>query len=1049
MTFFLAFSCSQKSSNKDFPQEVEERIFSSTALMDEEILTMVKLKTPALFETAVVVDGKISVDQEQLAKLKKEQMDFLEEVKKLSDKIEVLYRYQYTLNGFTLKTPKEFEKKIEEISKVEIAQRTTEIAPPVQKFSRHEFERSLAKSLAEFQKTSVNFIGVGQVQLQYGHDGKGLSVGVLDTGIDFTHKMFEGPGTVASFESVDPTREAPTSLFPNSKIKGGIDLVGDNYTPRSKIPAKRLPKPDKNPIDISGHGSHVAGTVAGLGDGVSSYSGVAPAADLHAIKVFGGGSTGDFIVLAGFEYAADPNNDNDPSDALDVLNLSLGGAFGIPGNLYEQAIDNLTKVGIAVVASAGNSGDVSYITGAPATSTNALSVGASIDNMDHNWKFDAISFSSAVLPEKLVAGYGTASFTVSLDDIESLEGELVYAGVAAQDFDQELKDKLAGKIALIDRGQVSFVDKVKRALDAKAIAVVIGNNQAGGFIQMGGSSDTTLSIPAVMISKAESDLLKEKLSEDAEILVDLKAPEKDEKPELIDTLTGFSSRGPRSLDSAIKPEIVGPGQQIVSAAAGSGDQVSRLNGTSMSGPHLAGVMALMKQAYPGLSVEQRKAILIGSAKPISDTEGNIYPVSRQGAGRVQVLKAVEAKLFAIPATLSLGEVNVKRSITLRKTIVLTNSSTEDVNLKSEVLKSKKLEITMPSQVTIAAGESQEVKLEIKIDGAKLEQVDELDAIVSYYNDNKRLVLPMLAVAKRLSSVEASKLSIYASEGADQGAAADLEISNSSPHPGLALLFNKMIEDERRTPNTDLIDLRNNFCDLQSAGYRIIHEEGKNILEVGVKTYGPQEVWSGCEVSVLIDSDGDLKPDQEILGTTNGGIPGLTDTVRSLNARDFQSFLIDYELAQSLAEKVEQEQRNGNEEIQLNIVSAIQGVSDFTKYDHSTISILRADLSLIEKSSNGSIQFKVKLDSRDSEVNESDDYAGEKDKWTTLNPRVSEGAYSDLPQTVELASGESKKVELTRGLGDPELLIYMPFNMTTRSILVDDKTQQTIKPEYKD
>ncbi|MBD63939.1 MAG: hypothetical protein CME62_01930 [Halobacteriovoraceae bacterium] len=1050
IALIILFSCAKESQKKNYPKEVEDRIFSSkSGLVEDEVLTMVKLKTPALFSTAVVVDGKIKIDQDQLEALKAEQMEFLDEVKNLSDKIEVLYRYQYTMNGFTLKTPKSLEKQIMELSKVDVTQRTTEIAPPVRKFSRHEFESLLNKNLQGPRNTSVNFIGVGDVQLQYGYDGKGLSVGILDTGIDFTHKMFEGPGTVAAFESVDPTADAPTSLFPSAKIKGGIDLVGDNFTPRSKIPAKRLPKPDKNPIDISGHGSHVAGTVAGLGDGVSSYSGVVPSADLHAIKVFGGGSTGDYIVLAGFEYAADPNNDNDPADALDVLNLSLGGAYGIPGNLYEAAIKNLSKVGISVVASAGNSGDVSYITGAPATSSEALSVGASIDNMDHNWKFDAISFSSAALPEKLVTGYGTASFTISLNDIETLEGEIVYAGVAAEDFNQELKDKIAGKVALIDRGQVSFVDKVKRALDANAIAVVIGNNQPGGFIQMGGSSDSKIEIPAVMISKDQTDILKKNLSAGASITVDLKAPEKEEKPELIDTLTGFSSRGPRSLDSAIKPEIVGPGQQIVSAAAGSGDKVTRMNGTSMSGPHLAGVMTLMKQAYPELSVSQRKAILIGSAKPISDSEGNLYPVSRQGAGRVQVLKAVEAKLFATPATMSLGEVNVKKSITLRRTLTLTNTSSDALTLKSKVVKSNKLDISMPSEVVVAGNSSTDVKLTIKIEGDQLEQVDEVDAIISFYNETKQVVIPALAVAKRLSALTATRLTVYGSAGADRGAAVDLELKNNSMHEGLALIFNKMIEDERRLPNAELIDLRNNFCDLQSAGYRIVHENGKDILEVGVKTYGPQEVWSGCEVSVLIDSDGDSKPDQEIKGTTNSGIPGLTDTVPSLSPRDFQSFLIDYELAASIASRVDQEQRNGNEDIELNIVSAIQGAETFEKYDHSTVSILRADLSLIEKASNGSIQFKVKLDSRDSEVNESDDFAGSKDDWTMLNPIKSEGAYLDFPKSVTLAGGESKTLELTRGLGNPDLLIYYPYNMTTRSILVDDLTQQTVHPSYND
>lgn len=1044
----LAVACSKSNSKRTFPQQVEKRFTPlKTDLGSDEILTMVKLKTPALFATATVDKGEIKIDEKQLEALKKEQLDFLAEVKKISDKIEVLYRYQYTMNGFTLKTPKSLEKKIKALNKVALTQKTTEIAPPSQKLSHAEIRKRLDKSLKGFGNTSVEFINAHMVQTKYGHTGKGLSVGILDTGIDFTHSMFAGPGTVRAFQSVEPTKAAPVDLYPNKKVLGGIDLVGDNYFPRSLLAAKKLPKPDKNPIDIQGHGSHVAGTVAGIGDGIDSYSGVAPEADLHAIKVFGGSSTGDFVVIAGFEYAADPNNDNNPSDALDVLNLSLGGAYGIPGNLYDSAIKNLTRVGISVVASAGNSGDVSYITGAPATSTDALSVGASIDNMDHNWKFDALSLESSQLDKPIITGYGTASFTISLADVDRLSGALVYAGLAAEDFDADLKAKLAGKIALIDRGAVSFGDKVQRALDAKAIAVIIANNQPEGVMQMGGVAEPKLSIPAVMIPKAQRDVIKKILDAGGEVIADLKTSAREEKPELIDTLTGFSSRGPRSLDSAIKPEIVGPGQQIVSADAGTGNKMVKLNGTSMSGPHLAGVMTLMKQAYPELSVIERKAIVIGSAKPISDTKGNLYPVSRQGAGRVQTLKAVEAKLFAMPATMSLGEVNVKKAIVMRKEVTLYNKSSQVIELQSKIIKQNKLEIKMPESVSIPANSEKKIKIEITIKGDKLKQVDELDAIISFENETKKLVIPMLAVAKRLSAIEVDELKVLASEGASEGAAVDLKLKNKSPHDGVALIFNKLIKDERRTPNQDLTNLRNNFCDLQSAGYRIIEENGKKMLEVGVKTYGPQEVWSGCSVSVLIDSDGDKEPNQQIIGTVNSNIPGLIDVAPSLQRGAFQSFLIDYQLAKTIREKTRAARRAGEDGLKLNITPAIQATNEFEKYDHSTISILRAELDKLNKSPDGSLSFKVSVDSRDSEVNESDDFAGDKNSWTKLNPFVSEGAFVGMPAKVEVNGNAHKSIELTKGLGEEDLLLYYPYNMTTRSILVDDKAQEVKAPTY--
>lgn len=1026
-----------------YPDAVQKRVFSTTAeeLEEDEVLTMVKLKTPALFSTAKVEEGKIVVDQNQLDALKKEQESFLKEVKKLSSKIEVLYRYQYTLNGFTLKTPESLETKIQALSEVSLTQRTTEFAAPIKRVFKS--PELLLEKANELKNTSVKFIGTLKAQEKYNYKGKGLHVGVIDTGIDFTHKMFAGPGEVSVFKSVDPKVTAPSELYPNPKVVGGIDLVGDNYVPSTLNEEKRLPRPDDNPIDISGHGSHVAGTVAGIGNGIDSYDGVAPLAKLHAIKVFGGGSTGDFIVLAGFEYAADPNNDNDPSDALDVLNLSLGGAYGIPGNLYESAIKNLTNVGISVVASAGNSGDVSYITGAPGTSTEALSVGASIDNMDHNWRFDAISIESSSLEEKIITGFGTSSFSISLDDVTSLKGSLVYAGVAAADFDQELKDKLNGNIALIDRGQVSFVDKAKRALDAGAIAVIIANNQPG-LMTMGGSLEEPLSIPVIMITKDQRDIVKKILDNGDEVIADLKSNEKEEKPELIDTLTNFSSRGPRSLDSAIKPEIVGPGQQIISADAGTGTKMARLNGTSMSGPHLAGVMALMKEAYPELSVVERKAILIGSALPISDEKGVMYPVSRQGAGRVQVLKAVEAKLFSNPATLSLGEVNVKNAIVFRKEIELVNTSNEDLELKSKILKTNKLEINLPEVVKVEANSKKRVKLQIKILGEGLKQVDELDAIISFSNENKNLVLPILAVAKRLSEVKATSLSVLASRGAARGAAVDLTLKNESAHEGIALIFNKLLSDDRRIPNTDLISLRNNFCDFQSSGYRIVNVNNKRILEVAAKTYGPQEVWSGCQLRVQVDADGDGEPDQEVRGTTFSGIPGLSALGP---AADFKSFLLDYKLSQKLRKEHEARQRSGDDSSELSLFPAVQDVQEYLKYDHSTLSVVKIDITKIMKQTDGQMSFRVVLDSRDYEVNEQDDFAGDKAKWTKLNLFLSEGAFTDMPNEVSVAPMQSQTIEMTKGAGEGDLILYYPYNMTTRSLILNDRTQQVLKPQY--
>jgi len=139
--------------------------------------------------------------------------------------------------------------------------------------------------------------------------GEGIKIGVLDTGIDYTHANFAGPGTVAAYIAANAADTLPASpaLFGPAapRVKGGFDLVGDNYN-ASGSGAALIPQPDPNPLDCNGHGSHVAGTAAGSGVTAvgatyggpynsSIYTpgafrigpGVAPKADIFSYRVFG------------------------------------------------------------------------------------------------------------------------------------------------------------------------------------------------------------------------------------------------------------------------------------------------------------------------------------------------------------------------------------------------------------------------------------------------------------------------------------------------------------------------------------------------------------------------------------------------------------------------------------------------------------------------------------------------------------------------------------------------------------------------------------------
>ncbi|MEV7024448.1 S8 family serine peptidase, partial [Kitasatospora sp. NPDC093558] len=231
-----------------------------------------------------------------------------------------------------------------------------------------------------------------------GNTGKGVRIGVIDSGIDYTHADFGGPGTEAAYRSVERGKPAPAGLFPTAKVIGGKDLVGDDYDPDPSSPHHQpVPHPSDNPIDCdrNGHGTHVAGTAAGFGVTADGHTytgpyragldpagfkvgpGAAPGAQLYAIRVFGCEGSTDRLAQA-LDLAADPNGDGDLGDRLDIVNLSLGSRFGSPDDADAVAVDHLAALGTVVVAAAGNEGDVYGIGGSPGTAARAIAVAASV-----------------------------------------------------------------------------------------------------------------------------------------------------------------------------------------------------------------------------------------------------------------------------------------------------------------------------------------------------------------------------------------------------------------------------------------------------------------------------------------------------------------------------------------------------------------------------------------------------------------------------------------------------------------------------------------------
>jgi minor extracellular serine protease Vpr len=1030
-------ACTKKNEPSELNPHLKyaRNIISTRPTNSKQLIAVVKLKSPALLEVGSKQNGRLLVNDELIEQINKEQEEAMAALKALSPQVEVIFRYKMVLNGIAIVAPIELESKIKGLGVVAYS----ETSGNFERAKTFELSNSVSKPTFN-ERNSAKFIGAETLNAR-GITGKGIKVGVIDTGIDFTHAMMGGVGTEDAFKAVDPA--ANTEFFPNKKVVGGIDLVGTTYNAASPDFVNHLPKPDMNPLDEGGHGTHVAGTVAGLGDGVHSYNGIAPEADLHAIKVFGAdGSTSDFVVIAALEYSADPNADGQNDDQLNVVNLSLGSSYGNPHILYGEAVKNLVNGGTVVVASAGNSGHKDYIVGAPGTSDAAISVAASIDNGDHLWKFSASRINLGA--EQLLVEAIEAATTKKIADAPVV-GELVAAGLGLTDFDEALAAKVNGKVALMDRGQVNFNDKIKRAVKAGAIGVVMVNNSPAAPISMG--TTDKFEIPAIMITLADGLKIKAALAVGA-ANIEFKTDEKIEKPQLIDTLTDFTSKGPRSIDGLIKPEISAPGENVISAAMGGGAETVQMSGTSMAAPHMAGVMALLKQAKPTLTAEELKSVVMASTKSIAATDGKRYPVSMQGAGRVQADVAADLKLVSDVHAISLGEVGVETKKTVRRQIKLKNLTTVEQSLSLEFEGNGFISMSA-AQIKIDAGKTTDVVLSLTLDATSMkdEKIREMDGWVLAKQEGQEVYrIPVLAIAHKLSGVDAKSLVVNATSDRDaSGASAELELENLNSNGGEALLFNLIGGDDRKpyAPSFMTSD-----CDLQSAGYRLVKAaDGSDNLQVAVKLFKPVTTWHACDISLMIDIDGDGVAEQELLGSNVRSIPGLTGD-------QFVTTLLDAVKTREIRKTFEAAVlAAGNDKDKLAELSedykgAIVDQKAMKVYNNSTVAVLQIPASKLAMTRDGAISFKIVVTHNEQGSVEFDDHllaTVKADKRISL--RAEDQSYVGLSDINSLLGLSSQKVNLVKGDGREDLLVLMPFNRFSQSNLHEDSQSQVLKAKF--
>jgi subtilisin family serine protease len=723
-----------------------------------------------------------------------------------------------------------------------------------------------------------------------GFRGEGMKIAIIDTGIDYTHANFGGPGTVAAYDAAnanDTDAPDPTLIGPSAttKIKGGTDLVGDDYNASSDDPADTVPHPDPDPLDCNGHGSHVAGSAAGfgvLGTGAtytgpynaSTISGntwnvgpgVAPKADLYAIRVFGCAGSTDVTVDA-IEWAVD----ND----MDVINMSLGSPFGSADDASAIASTNAAKAGVIVVASAGNSGPSQYITGAPAAGTGAISVAASDPIQTMPGATITTPAGNVTAINANGEPFSTQTLTVKkLVDNPATTGENESLGCSVAAFGGPLP---AGTIAVAQRGVCARVAKAIFGQQAGATMVLMVNNVNAlppfeGKITSNPDDGTpfTVTIPFLGVSLADNA----KFVTGQSVTV---SPTALTNPNF-KGFASFTSGGPRTGDSWLKPDITAPGVSIMSTDSGSGNGGTIISGTSMASPHVAGVAALVKQAHPTWKrVEYYKAAIVNTGSPADVLN---HRISRGGSGLVQPAPATMTQATAVgdlrTATLNFGFDELAADYSKQKTITIRNHGSSPITFTASQTNAAGSPHSVsfdPASVTVPAGGAENLKVMLNVPVGTAGNTDafrEVAGLVTLtpgagQNAGVTLRVPYYLVPRALSDISA-RPQVRKLNGSTP---TNVRVVNRGAIAGDADFYAWGLEDPKDSARVSN-DLRaigvQSFPTSPSAT-----DPNRRIIVFAVSTFGRWSNAATNEFDIEVDVDNDGTVDYIVVGVDVGAV----------------------------------------------------------------------------------------------------------------------------------------------------------------------------------
>jgi minor extracellular serine protease Vpr len=499
--------------------------------------------------------------------------------------------------------------------------------------------------------------------------GAGIKIGDIDTGIDQTHPFFDPTGFsyptgFPKCDAADSTTHTPDS---NCKYVSSKVIVAKVFYNKANVTGLDAQA-------VQDHGSHTAGLAAGVTgktavvDGVSitDMSGIAPGAWLGNYNVFPGGvaNARSEDILNAVEAAI--------ADGMDVLNLSLGGsprlgtASGI--DVLSIGLNDAVDAGVVVAVAAGNSGPGAQTVESPGRASNVITAGASTNQHFIGEPFTYPPSGGTTIGAAVGDFPALATGSYSLFDT----GDIACTSVSSS---------ASGKLAIVNRGTCTFSAKVRNAIAAGAVGVVVVNNVAGDPTAMATDGLGGDNLPAVMIGLKEGAALRASGSTTAsatDVLQDIVTNN-------ADILAGFSSQGPTTVDLAIKPDATSVGVNVLSSITCVGKAITCggegswafFSGTSMSTPHFAGSSAVLLQLHSNWSPDDVKSALANTAdRVVKDAKTGTMDIgpTAQGAGRENLTNAANATILFEPDSASFGRISNSTNVPTSFAFTLSNTT---------------------------------------------------------------------------------------------------------------------------------------------------------------------------------------------------------------------------------------------------------------------------------------------------------------------------------------------------------------------------------------